>query len=252
MSVPPIENSEQNSKDVDTECLQKLLNKSSENFMSLIEKKLEDTFKSYSETMLNKQSENIKQMLDVKFAQIIQKSDKLMQKRMDNSLFEVLPRINNISDGFATLRDQVSFEMKDVMSKLRDISETTSEYRISDPNDISEKMSVHRTSEGSCAKNSDQFGSEQFVSEGSLADCSKQSGPSEHGISENCPADGSKLLGSSWGFSAQNKDAGRTNRPRAAIHPGGRRVYQRLQSCGQWQVIPAQCVVHQEHNCLRR
>ena len=74
--------------------------------------------------------------------------------------------------------------MKHVMSKLRDVSE---------------KMLVHRTSEAFRAKGSDQFGSEQPASEGSLADCSKQSGPSEHGISENRPADGSKQLGSSEG-----------------------------------------------------
>ena len=239
----PIESSERKPTEFDFERFQKTLTNNSENIVVLIEKKLDEKFQEFtsiiSERVFRKQSDCLKSLLDTKFAQMIQKSDKLMQKRIEDSLLEVLPRFTDLSDGMAKLRDQVSSDMKclseprhdeitDMMSKLSDISETLSAHRIFDPSGISDKMperciskpsnisdhvSEHRTSEECYASGSDHssserhvsescradIGSEQFASEGSPADCSKQSGPSEHGISTSRPADGSKQPGSSEG-----------------------------------------------------
>ena len=108
------------------------------------------------------------------------------------------------SNDFVTLRDQVSAEIKHMMSKVSDISDDAVTLRdqvsaeinhmLSKLKDISEKVSVHRISEVSCAKGSDQFGSEQPVAESCRAGVG-----SEHGICEKRPADGSKQLGSSDG-----------------------------------------------------
>ena len=85
-------------------------------------------------------------------------------------------------------------EIKDMMSRLSDIIEKVSEYRISEHSSISERTSEHCMSKECCTNGSDHSISDQLVSE------TCQSDVAGHVISESCAADGSKQPDSSEGL----------------------------------------------------